>query len=94
MIKVRVARAHRNVYGEKSEKAFNDTYDVPDGHEVALIAAKLVVLDKGKPLAAPGAKPAKRKPAKRKPAAKKVTVKTTAPKKTPAAANDADVTKG
>lgn len=89
MIKVRVARAHRNVYGEKSEKAFNDTYDVPDGHEVALIAAKLVVLDKGKPLAAPGAKPAKRKPA-----AKKVTVKTTAPKKTPAAANDADVTKG
>ena len=89
MIKVRVARAHRNVYGDKSEKAFNDTYDVPPGHEVALMAAKLVVLDKGKPLPVPGAKPAKRKVA-----AKKSAVKTTAPKKTPAAANDADVAKG
>lgn len=84
MIKVRVARAHRNVYGDQPEKAFNDTYDVPDGHDVPLIAAKLVVLDKGKPLPAPGVKAAKPKAPP-----KKATVKTTAPKKTPAAANDA-----
>lgn len=89
MIKVRVARAHRNVYGDKSEKAFNDTYDVPPGHEVALIAAKLVILDKGKPLPVPGAKPTARKTA-----TKKATIKTTAPKKTPAPANDAVSPKG
>lgn len=52
MIKVRVKRPHSNAYGDQHQKAVNDTYDVPPGHELSLIAAKLVVLDTGKPLAA------------------------------------------